>query len=263
VPAVLLTATMVGLDLLGAGCTLLNRDPSSTGSVTPSLSPGVGPSRGSPASPTSAGSPSPTSASDPEPTATPGTARARTIVIDPGHSGRSIRSVDRTGLRDIDYPNYPEIYEMFDVSVCVAESLRADGYRVLLTKRHALSSVSHRQRATVANRAKADLAISVHDDHGVGPRFEATYSQRGVRRSDGTYPEMFRGTGKSRTTFELPAVARRSDQVAHALARARSTTQRRTVSVTENSFNGRAPLERGNLALVQLFSEVPWVYNEM
>lgn len=269
VAAMLLASSVLPLEVLGVGCAALTGEPSagrstSVSSPSPVRSPGspAGSSTGSP------GSASPTSLSTPEPTGSatsnaPRDPRLRTIVIDPGHSGRIIRSVDRTGLRDIDYPNYPEIYEMFDVSVCIAQSLRADGYRVLLTKRHALSSVSHRQRANVANRAKADLAISVHDDHGVGPRFEATYSQRGGKRSDGAYPVMFRGRGNHRTTFRLPAVARRSDQAAHAIAAARSETQHRAVAVTQNSFNGRDPLEPGNLALVQLFSEVPWVYNEM
>jgi N-acetylmuramoyl-L-alanine amidase len=186
------------------------------------------------------------------------------IVIDPGHSGKTIRSIDRkTGLRDIDYPNYPEIYEVFDVSTCVAQALSSDGYLVKLTKRHALSSVGHVERAAVANRSKADLAISVHDDHGVSARFEATYDQRGVRRRNGSYPAMYRGEGSHRTVYTNSAVARRSQNYARIIARARTNAQHRAVSVAQNSFNGRAPLERGNLALVQLFSDVPWVYNEM
>lgn len=204
-------------------------------------------------------SPSPT---EPPPSSPPTQPRAPVIVIDPGHSGRSIRSTTRNGLRDIDYPNYPEIYEMFDVSVCVAKALRADGYRVLLTKRHARSSVSHAQRAAVANDHGADLAISVHNDHGVGPRFEATYDQRGVRH-DGAYHPMYRGEGSHRTVFSRPATAKRSQRYARILAAARTKAQGRPVRVAENSYNGRAPLEPGTLALVQLLSKRPWVYNEM
>ena len=37
----------------------------------------------------------------------------------------------------------------------------------------------------------------------------------------------------------------------------------RAVGVRQNSFTGRPPLEPGNLAMVQLLSRVPWVYNEM
>jgi hypothetical protein len=186
------------------------------------------------------------------------------IVIDPGHSGRSIRSTDRrTGLRDIDYPNYPEIYEMFDVSACVARGLRMDGYRVVLTKAHALDSVSLAKRAAVADRAKAALAISVHDDHGQSAGFQATYDQRGRPGRNGHYPAMYRGTGAHRTVFALPSVARESQRAAKVIAQARTRVQGRSVGVRVNSYTGRAPLEPGNLALVQLLTRRPWVYNEM
>lgn len=224
------------------------------GSSWPTNATGATPTAGSSTAPPGPGSPTPS------PTSTLG--QIPVIVIDPGHSGRTIRSITRNGLRDIDYPNYPEIYEAFDVSWCVARSLRADGYRVLLTKRQALSSVSHTQRAAVANDNHAALAISVHDDHGVGPRFEATYDQRGVRHN-GAYSPMYRGEGVHRTVFSSSATARQSQRYAGIIAAARTRAQGRAVTVQENSFNGRAPLESGNLALVQLFSDVPWVYNEM
>jgi hypothetical protein len=186
------------------------------------------------------------------------------VAIDPGHSGRSITSIDRaTGLRDVDYPNYSEIYEMFDVSHRVAEGLRADGYRVVLTKKRSMASVSLANRAEIATRSRADLAISVHNDHSQGPEFQATYDQRGRRDPDGGYHAMYRGTGANRTVFDHPAIARRSQRYAKIIARARTETQGRAVGVRENSFDGRPPLEPGNLALVQLLAEVPWVYNEM
>lgn len=184
------------------------------------------------------------------------------IVIDPGHSGRSIRSRTVNGLLDFDYPNSPEMNEMFDVSACVASGLQADGYRVIMTKKHTGDSVSLTERARIADRAKAALAISVHDDHSQGPSFQATYSQRGVP-THGRYPAMWRGTGSRRTVFDQPRVAKASERAAHIIARERTEAQGRTVSVAQNSFTGRPPLEPGNLALVQLLSHVPWVYNEM
>jgi N-acetylmuramoyl-L-alanine amidase len=190
--------------------------------------------------------------------------RAPLIVIDPGHSGKYIRSRERvTGLRDIDYPNYPEIYETFDISACVARALERDGYQVILTKKHALDNVGLAARARIANRNKADLAISVHNDHGQGSRFEATYDQRGLKGANGKYHAMYRGRGDHRTVFGLPEVARKSQRYARTIAAKRSTSQRHKVVVRENSFNGRAPLEPGNLAIVQLLAKVPWVYNEM
>ena len=190
--------------------------------------------------------------------------RAPLIVIDPGHSGKYMRSREPvTGLWDTTYPNYPEIYETFDISVCVARALKADGYRVILTKKHALDSVSLAARAHVANQNRADLAISVHNDHGQRSTFEATYDQRGLKGRNGKYHAMYRGRGDHRTVFGLPKVAKKSQRYARIIATKRSTSQRHQVVVTQNSFNGRAPLEPGNLAIVQLLAKVPWVYNEM
>jgi N-acetylmuramoyl-L-alanine amidase len=254
---------LVVLGVWLAGCSGVAQTP--TPPVAPSPA-APSPSRlPSPSTPSSTGSGSTTRPSA-GPTPSPGgdPARRPVIVVDPGHSGSLIRSTDRqTGLADIDYPNYPEIYEMFDVSVCLAAALRSDGYRVLLTKRRAMSDVGHRARADLANRNGAALAISVHDDHGVGPSFQATYSQRGVPDREGRYPTMYRGVRGHRVVYSRSAVARRSDTAARLIAEARSQAQHRRVSVAQNSFDGRDPLEPGNLALVQLFSRVPWVYNEM
>ena len=134
---------------------------------------------------------------------------------------------------------------------------------MLLTKDRVLDSVSHAERAALANRAKADLALSVHNDHGASARFQATYDQRGVPSADGRYPVMYRGQGGGRTVFDWPEVARQSQRAARIIAAERTRAQHRRVTVVQNSFDGRAPIEPGNLALVQLFSEVPWVYNEM
>jgi N-acetylmuramoyl-L-alanine amidase len=231
-------------------------------SPTPLLTPSPTPSsRATPG-------PMPSTPATPRPTNRPSARPPRTVagpmvVIDPGHSGQSIRSTDAaTGLHDIDYPNYPEIYEMFDVSSCVAAGLRTDGYRVRLTKAHALDSVGLAARARVANQAHAALAISVHDDHSQGPGFEATYSQRGVRHG-GAYHPMYRGTGSRRTVYRNATVAKASERAAAVLARERASAQGRPVSVRENIYTGRPPLEPGNLALVQLLADVPWVYNEM
>ncbi len=191
-----------------------------------------------------------------------GTGSHPVIVIDPGHSGRSIRSHTTNGLLDYDYPNTPEMSEVFDVSSCVATGLRHDGYRVILTKTSEGASVSLSERAAIATRAHAALAISVHDDHSQSRSFEATYSQRGVP-TGGRYPVMYRGTGSHRTVFDAPAVAKASERYSRIIAERRTAAQGRQVSVRQNSFTGRAPLEPGNLALVQLLTDVPWVYNEM
>ena len=151
--------------------------------------------------------------------------------------------------------------EVFDVSSCVAVDLRAIGYRVVLTKKKATSTVSLTRRAEIADQAHADLAISVHDDHSQTARFQAVYSQRGIKH-DGRYHAMWRGSGTNRTVFDRPEVARKSARSTRLIARARSAAQHRPVEITEEDFTGRSGLEPGNLALVQLLSRVPWVYSE-
>jgi N-acetylmuramoyl-L-alanine amidase len=226
--------------------------------ATPSASPSL---TGLPVTPTPVSTPIVTAAPSPTPVPTPA-APAPLIVIDPGHSGKSIRSTDpASGLRDIDYPNYPEIYEMFDISACVGKGLKADGYSTLLTKEKALDSVGLAARAKIANEGKAALAVSVHDDHSQGPDFQATYSQRGIKH-DGDYHAMYRGTGSKRKVFSDAGVAKASEKAAAIIARERTKAQGRAVGVRENTYTGRAPLEPGNLAIVQLLAKVPWVYNE-
>lgn len=184
------------------------------------------------------------------------------IVIDPGHSGHSIRHRNKaTGLIDFDYPNQPEMTEVFDVSTCVASDLRRIGYRVVLTKRRATSTVSLTRRAQIANSAHADLAISVHDDHSQTKSFQAVYSQLGIKHH-GRYHAMWRGSGADRTVFHRPEVASKSAHYARVIGRARRHAQHRPVEITEENFTGRTGLEPGNLALVQLLARVPWVYSE-
>ncbi|WP_375387291.1 MULTISPECIES: N-acetylmuramoyl-L-alanine amidase [Actinomycetes] len=262
--------TLLVIGLVGAvltGCTaepappLVSPSPQVSASVTPALSSPPTPTLTPTSPPTPARSPSPTPATTPS--SPPAPPPKPVILIDPGHSGRSITSTDRaTGLRDIDYPNYPEIDEVFAISRCAAQALRRDGYRVVLTKKQARDSVGLAARARMAAAENAVLAISVHDDHSQTADFEATYSQRGVKHA-GRYHAMYRGSGANRTVFDRAGVARRSERAAAAIAKARSQAQGRPVSVRENIYTGRAPLEPGNLALVQLLSSVPWVYNEM
>lgn len=184
------------------------------------------------------------------------------IVIDPGHSGRSIRSIEpRTGLTDFDYPNAPEMDEVYEVSVCVADGLRRLGYRVIMTKKNADDTVGLAERARIADKANADLAISVHNDHGQPSSFQAVYSQRGLKHGD-SYQPMWRGSGRNRTVFDNPAVARASARSARTIARERGAVLDAKVDVAEENFSGRSGLEPGNLALVQLLADVPWVYNE-
>jgi N-acetylmuramoyl-L-alanine amidase len=180
-----------------------------------------------------------------------------TIVLDPGHSGSDVLHNDpATGIADHDYPNHPELEEVWQVAQDVKSELEDDGYRVLLTKAAVDDTVSLRDRAEVANRAGAALAVSIHDDHAqVWENFAQVYEQRvgGYReRPDGTHVQ-----------FDNAAVAAASQRAGQLIARARTNAEGRPVEEATVHFDGRQGLAAGDLPLVQLFATVPWVYNEV
>ncbi len=75
------------------------------------------------------------------------------IVIDPGHGGQDPGAIGRTGITEKDLT--------LAVSLLLAQDLRNSGYEVLLTREddRTLALV---ERTEFANRADADLFISVH-----------------------------------------------------------------------------------------------------
>ncbi|HXE10337.1 MAG TPA: phage tail tip lysozyme [Verrucomicrobiae bacterium] len=191
-----------------------------------------------------------------------------TIVIDPGHSGHDISDTDpATGLYDHDWPNVPEISEVFNVAQKVEAKLKTDGYNVIMTKKNVNDDVSFRQRADIANNANAALALSIHDSHdtswddmygsGDGGQVYAQvvggYRQNSAGLGRGTSPVKFTDAG----------VADKSQQYSQIFADTRTKDEGHKVAVTVNSFDGRSDVDPGNLAMVQLFSKVPWVYNEV
>jgi N-acetylmuramoyl-L-alanine amidase len=192
-------------------------------------------------------------------TATAGcTPSGPTIVLDPGHSGTSVRITDpATGVTDYDYPNVPELNEAWSVSTAVRDRLVRDGYRVVLTKHSATDTVSLRRRAEIANAAHAALAVSIHDDHGQswsgwgGQVYPQRVGQYRVNQSG------------RRIAFGNAGVAAASQRAAGIVAAARAGSEGHRVTVTSVNFTGRPPLAAGNIPLVALFATVPWVYNEV
>lgn len=190
-----------------------------------------------------------------------------TIVIDPGHSGKDISDTDpATGLYDHDYPNTPEITEVYSVAQQVQQKLESDGYHVVMTKSSANDSVSLRDRANVADDANADLALSIHDSHdtswndmGGGDGGQVYVQKVGdYRQNSGG---LGRGTGK--VTFNDDAIAKKSQQYGQTFAEQRTQDEGHKVEVAPISFDGRAGLASGNIPEVMLFAKVPWVYNEV
>ncbi|MBV9594670.1 MAG: N-acetylmuramoyl-L-alanine amidase [Actinobacteria bacterium] len=184
------------------------------------------------------------------------------IVIDPGHSP-SIASTDpTTGLNDSDYENEPEMRDVFSVAVLVQSKLQADGYRVVMTKNTAADRVSLGQRAAVANNAHAALALSIHDQAGANGGIAFNTGNNIVYyQSVGGYRDTSAGR---RITFTNGAVAAFSKSCAEVFQSTRATLEGHTVSLQgDTGYDlGSRGLPAGNMWMVQLLSQVPWVYNE-
>jgi N-acetylmuramoyl-L-alanine amidase len=201
----------------------------------------------------------------------------KTIVIDPGHSGKSITTQDESGLKDFDYPNPSEAKpleneEMMYVALNLKKKLASDGYRVVLTKgndldaddaktvrsdavkKGARESVSLRERANIANAQNADLAISLHDDHGQQWDWAELYTQK---------VGLYREGSKGKVEFTDKAVATESQRIGKIFQEERGKAEKHTVQNKDADFGGREGLDGGNIPQVMLYAQVPWVYNEV
>ncbi len=188
--------------------------------------------------------------------------RRPVIVIDPGHSPW-IHAIDgRTGLNVSDYANEPEMKDVFAVALMVKRRLTADGYRVILTKTRLRERVSLARRAAIANRVHADLALSIHDQAGA---YGGIHFNRGNNivyyQSVGTYRMNIYG---DRIRFTSRRVAALSERYGRIFKRQRHRVEGHFVALRGNvgydlGTRGLAP---GNIWMVQLLSQVPWIYNE-
>lgn len=185
-----------------------------------------------------------------------GECRAPVIAIDPGHNPVEIAEFDPvTGVAMRDYSNGAEDRDTMAVSLKVKRSLESAGYKVVLLKKSVSESVTYRERVTRAEKAGADIGVSVHtytDDHRVFPQ------------RVGLYREGIGADGKPlRVVFQNAETARKSLTYSTAIAKARSIVEGQQVVVADNSFDGRAPLWSGNIPMIALISEkIPWAYNE-
>ncbi|HHT47418.1 MAG TPA: SH3 domain-containing protein [Firmicutes bacterium] len=84
-----------------------------------------------------------------------GSARTQdiTLVIDPGHGGSDAGATGITGLKEKDVN--------LTVSLYLAELLRSRGFNVVLTRNNDIG-LSLSERVAIAERAEADLFISIH-----------------------------------------------------------------------------------------------------
>jgi N-acetylmuramoyl-L-alanine amidase len=184
------------------------------------------------------------------------------IVLDPGHSPTISATDPATGLNVSDYANEPEMHDVFAVAVLVRAKLRAAGYRVVMTKSSPTDPASLGQRAAIANRVHAALALSIHDQAGSngGLPFDAANNVV-YYQSVGDYRENPQGT---KVFFTDRRVAALSERYGQTFQRARARVEGHPVALQGNvgydlGSRGLAP---GNIWLVQLLAHVPWIYNE-
>lgn len=178
-----------------------------------------------------------------------------TIALDPGHSAEDILDKDlTTGAALKDYPNGPELADMWDIANRVKAKLEQEGYTVKMLRSSINERVNFRERA---DRARgSSMAISIHSTplggSTVSPQFVG-----GFRVNDANGKQL---------VFQNSETATKSQACANQMARARSEKEGGGVVVKNLSFEGRQAdgLAGGDLPWVMLLSpDTPWVYNEM
>ncbi|PQV65074.1 N-acetylmuramoyl-L-alanine amidase [Abditibacterium utsteinense] len=92
------------------------------------------------------------------------------VCIDPGHPSETARGASAHGL--------VENTLNWQVGQRLERRLRADGIRVVMTKKSINQLVTNRQRAEIANRAGAAIMIRLHCDAGGGSGFTWYYPDR-------------------------------------------------------------------------------------
>jgi len=174
------------------------------------------------------------------------TASARTIVcIDPGHpsevaSGKNVQN------------GTSETRTNWAVATKLRDELEARGYEVVMTKESEDELVRNKDRALVANRARASLMIRLHCDASAERGFAVYYPDRPGRAKDGT-------VGPGRDVIEG---SRRAAEAVHAgLAEGlRGALNDNGVRTDYQTKVGRA---QGGALTGSIFSAVPVVTVEM
>lgn len=180
----------------------------------------------------------------------------KTVVLDPGHSGGNVPETDpESGIKALDYDNGKETIDMWKVSEKIRTKLEIKGYKVITTKKSADDTVGLIARAVIANNAKADIAVSIHSTGG----------SFGNASSGWVTPQevgLYRQSGSNIKKFENAALAQTSKEYSAKVLEERKKTEG-GVQIHGLDFSRRDLPATGNISIVQLFSKVPWVYNEV
>ncbi|WP_233425546.1 N-acetylmuramoyl-L-alanine amidase [Gordonia otitidis] len=201
--------------------------------------------------------PTPSSAAAPQLVAPQQVCRPTVVALDPGHSPTHVEPFDPvTGAKMVDDPNGAEGDDNLYVANAVKTALeRSRGYKVVLLKTRADEQVNYRERIARAEQAGAAIGVSIH----TSPGDNAIFPQR-----DGLFREGPGADGATkRVTFTDAELATRSQLYSTKFSAARQAAEGHSITIRDNSFNGRAPLWSGNIPIISLISQkVPWVYNE-
>jgi len=182
----------------------------------------------------------------------------RTVVLDPGHSGVDKQGQEKdpgTGLWIGDSSNPDERRQVWETAEKIKAKLEPDGYKVIMTKNSEDDYVNLRDRAFVANKAKAAIAVSIHNTPGT---FGSSSTGWVTPQEVGGY----RGSGTDKKTFTNKSVADKSKQYADAILEERKKSEG-DVQMHKLNFDNRAGLSPGDISIVQLYAKVPWIYNEV
>lgn len=179
------------------------------------------------------------------------------VAIDPGHNGTRTEDFDPvTGVRMIDYSNGQEDVDAMEIARAVESRLALVGVDSVLLKESVDDDVTYRERVDRASDAGAFVGVSVHTTPGGAN--SAIFPQRQGGQRTGTGQD-----GQPATvTFDNPAVAQESQRLSGVVAGARSLLEGSQVPVRDNSFNGRDSLWEGDIPVISLIADTPWVYSE-
>lgn len=178
--------------------------------------------------------------------AEPAPSSGRTVVcIDPGHpsevaSGKNVQN--GTSEAHVDWA----------VASKLREALEARGYEVVMTKSAEDELVRNKDRALIANRARAALMIRLHCDASAERGFAIYYPDR-------------RGRAKDGTTGPAPGVIEESRRAAEAVHAGLAEGLRGALNDNgvRTDYQTKVGREQGGALTGSIFSEVPVVTIEM
>jgi N-acetylmuramoyl-L-alanine amidase len=107
--------------------------------------------------------------------------RPKTVCIDPGHpsevnSGKTIQN------------GTTEVHVAWVVALKLEQILKADGFKVIMTKSREDELVRNKDRAAICNSAGADLMVRLHCDAGADEGFAIYFPDRQATKDDTTGP---------------------------------------------------------------------------